>query len=302
MDASAEITFSTDVCGFFAHPTDVINLYAAAGFEPENSGIEMVLMPPQMEILNKLSRGKPQGFNLNGVHGRLGVKEILQPSLTGLIDWAKVMAADLLLAPIDGYHKFLPAIPTGLRIDMIGQLNGRDPYFNVHNDIVANRIEPYLDYANFAKYSHLSIENGGRENDIAQTVALVDTLHQQGATRTTGTFDLVHAVKAEADGFVDMSSINRVWDSVLAQIGDTFRHLHLPIGNFSATGDSLPILDMIEQENQVLVKDLSAIIRERQMPITFENQHNLLFGANVAKERERLKRIREGLLECGFEI
>lgn len=163
MDASAEITFSTDVCGFFAHPTDVINLYAAAGFEPENSGIEMVLMPPQMEILNKLSRGKPQGFNLNGVHGRLGVKEILQPSLTGLIDWAKVMAADLLLAPIDGYHKFLPAIPTGLRIDMIGQLNGRDPYFNVHNDIVANRIEPYLDYANFAKYSHLSIENGGRE-------------------------------------------------------------------------------------------------------------------------------------------
>jgi hypothetical protein len=302
MGPSTGLTFSTDVLGLFAQPSKVTELYSAVGFDPQISGIELVLMPPQMESFNDLTKQKPKLFNLNGVHGKLGVKEMLHPTLSGFIDWAKVITADLLLPPINGYHKFLPAIPVGLRVDMIGQITERDIYFNVHNDNVKNDFPTYLDYARFAAYSHLSVENGGRNKDLEETAVLVDRMRQQGATSTTGTFDLVHAVKAETDGNVGMNSINKVWGVVLGKIGDVFKHLHLPIGEFSETGDSLPILDMICNGNHRLIQDLATIVKEKNIAITFENQHNLLLGANIAKETERLKRIRTGLIECGLEV
>lgn len=302
MEASTGLTFSTDVLGIFAHPADVTNLYEAAGFNTEQAGIEMVLMPPQISILNSLSRKPAKGFNLNGVHGKLGTKEISGHKLANILDFGKIMAADALLPPISGYHPLLPFIPAGLRVEMIGQFTNRDIYFNVHNDSVTRDFPAYLEYAYFATNSHLSIENGGRKGDIRETSDLVNCMRQLGATETTGTFDLVHAVKEQSDGNVGMESINKVWGSVLSQIGDVFRHLHLPIGSFSENGDSLPILAMTSNGNHPLVKDLADVIREKEIAITFENQHNLLLGANVAKETERLKRIRGGLLECGFEV
>ena len=288
------ITVSTDVLGVFADPGRVQRLYEEAGFRCD---LEVVAMPVQYSHLVRQSRGYRVDYDLGGVHGQvLAQPGVLDKGFNGVFDYLKVNMANILLQPIVNSNDNSPNISAGMRVDMIASQIDKDLYFNVHNGVVANKWSDFMSFGNFARFSHLTIENGNSFDDVTKTIDLVHKLQDNGIEKTTGTFDLVHAIVAMGDN-IDLYTVNKFWGRILDQISGDFKHLHLPIGiNY----DSLPIIGMLREK--IMLKDLGRKIKERDLKITLENQHDLLFGACYKKEQERLKKIRAGLVECGLEL
>ena len=288
------VTVSTDVLGVFADPGRVQRLYEGAGFRCD---LEVIAMPVQYSYLIRQSRGYSVGYDLGGVHGQvLAHPGVLNKKFGGVTDYLKVNVANMLLQPIVNSNDRLLGISAGKRVDMIASQMKKDIYFNVHNGVVANCWSDFISFGRFARFSHLTIENGNTFDDVTKTIDLVHKLQDNGIEKTTGTFDLVHAIVAMGDN-IDLYTVKKFWGKMLNQIGGDFKHLHLPIGiNY----DSLPIMDMLSEK--AMLKDLGRKIKERGLKITLENQHDLLFGACYKKEQERLKKIRVGLIECGLEL
>jgi hypothetical protein len=281
-----KITVSTDVLGMFANPQKVQMLYESAGFRCD---LEVLAMPRQYLCLENLSRGCQVGFDLGGIHGKLVARpNLIRMDPTGAINSLKVTVADFLLPPVTR---------GGMLVETIASQLHKDIYINAHNVAVADNFGDYQTYGNFARFSHLTIENGVASGDISRTIDLIHKLQDGGAGKTTGIFDLVHAVLGMSGRRIDFVTVKKYWGKVIDQINNDFKYLHLPIG---VNDDSLPIMEMIEEKT--MLKDLDQRIREFNLGIILENQHNLLWGANQQMERERLVRIRAGLMECGLPV
>ena len=288
------VTVSTDVLGYAASPWEVQTLYQEAGFRCD---LEIVAMPPQYSVICDHSRGFISDLDIGGIHGQLGSKDGFGKNWSDHFDRLKVFAADILLPKIMGWNKYFPPLPVGFRVEFIASILKKTVYYNVHRDIAGTDFDDFLDYGLWARKSHLTIENGATPNDLQKTKDLIRKYQDFGATRTTGTFDLVHAIKEKADRKIDFENVKKVWGPVLGKFSNDFKYLHLPIG---CNTDSLPIMEMLSEKS--MLKDLSAVIKEFDLHITIENQHGLLFGANKNKERERLKEIRSGLKQVGMNI
>jgi hypothetical protein len=288
------VTVSTDVLGFVANPWEVQTLYQEAGFRCD---LEIVAMPIQYSVLCALSKSKCNGLDIGGIHGQLGHDRTLPKNTGQIMEHLKVAAADLLLPKIMGWNKLITPFPIGTRIDMIADVLGKEIYFNVHRSIAETDFKDYLDYGTIAKKSHLTIENGSYPSDMQKTKDLIHKFHDHGIKKTTGTFDLVHSIKAETDNQIDFAGVKWAWNKVLGQLNQDFKYLHIPIGS---NNDSLPIIEMLKEKT--MLKDLSEVVRELNLHITIENQHGLLFGADKNEECERLKEIRSGLRQAGMNI
>jgi len=286
-----KICVSTDVCGVLAHPPDVQSLCERAGFR---CNLEVIAMPLQCLYLEGLSRsGCRLNSNVGGVHGKLGVNMDFGGNAEKVFDWFKRGVADALLPPImDGKR-----MGVGVLVERIARQTGVDVYLNVHNDEVANNFNSYQRYGNQVRESHLTIENGITRGDVLRVIDLVHKLQDGGAKSTCGTFDVVHAIRAMSDDDMSFDMVKKFWKTTLDQISGDFKHLHFPIGiNY----DSLPIMEMLKEKK--MLKDLGQVVEDRSLKITLENQHNLMWGANWMVEQNRLKRIRAGLIECGFRV
>jgi len=275
LEKQAETNFSTDVGGFFVDPLEVKQLTEKAGFRCK---LEIIAMPRQMIYLNNLAQGYGNCDDVGGIHGRLG-------SSGGL----KEKVADALLSRIEVLEPIA---------EKVGELASSKVYINSHNKEVVKNFPQYERYVNRAKNSYLTIENGIMPGDIEETDNLIEKL----GNKTRGMFDLVHAIVPLSEGNLDIQTVSKFWSGVLNKISDRFGGLHFPIGkNKNKKGDdSLPILEMLVERS--MLKDLAAIQKEKGLSITIENQHNLLWGANRLEEVKRLREIREGMLECGFNV
>lgn len=321
------ISFSTDVRGILGDGEEVTKMVSNADWK--DTGIEVVGMFSQTKHLYEISRGMTPRFRVDGVHNRLGATKSPFDHDKGPVDWALIKVADLLMRevydePVEVRDVFWPnmAIDLATRLDMIALLTRRPTYLNVHNREVANHLHLYNSViVQLLRFSHLTIENGPCRGDIRETKKLVNIFrkdHRKDVERrywvedrrlrsrilpvnrkVTGTFDFAHAiVEYEHGGVPDMRASKKHWKRMLQDFEPSiFEHVHVPIGN--NIKDSIPILELIEE--QFMLRDLIAKMIEGGVHITFENQHNLLYGIwDENAEVDRLKRIRNGMLQAGL--
>jgi hypothetical protein len=283
------ITVSTDLGGVrLMNPALVQRFYEQAGF---NCNLELILMPPVYPAFIALANGADLGFQLGGVHGKAGTDWNPLGHSKGLVDWAFIKVVDQLFPNISGIFK------PGALTDSIATLTQAPIYYNVHNTAVAQDFASHQAFALAAKNAYLTIENGANPGDIQQVDSQVARLQDAGTEKTSGTFDVVHAISAFSDGALDIKTVTRYWNRVMESMNFKYYHqLHLPIG----VSDCLPIAEMIKEK--AMLTQLGQMIKERNMGITIENQDNLLMGSLNANRLERLKEIRAGLLECGFPV
>lgn len=299
------LSFSSDVLGFVASPRAVNEMYQRAGWQ--DFGLEVIGMPLQMGVLYRMMHGHEQGFRLDGVHGRLGVENNPLSHRGGVVNWLKIKTADMLMRKAHEGEFLLrdmmfPHMGVGvmLRLEIIAGTKNLPIYYNVHNLSVENSFPFYRDkVVPVTKYSHLTIENGGAEGDIENTVDLVTRLRGDTGRYVSGTLDFAHVlIELSGGGDPDMDAVNKYWATALSLFNpEIFHHVHIPIG--LNTKDSIPVEEMLTSGSEL--SDLIAIFKENGTHITFENQHSLLIGAkNVAAEMDRLVRIRDGLGEAGL--
>lgn len=290
---SKGITVSSDLGGVIPDLYKIKSIYKDAGFD--NVGIEVVWLKNQNQYVQDLSHGFNVFDKVDGFHGQLGSDSDPRNHQKGFIDWGIIKIVDSLI-PSE-----LDALPPLLRVDMIGQLLERDIYLNVHNDVLLNQYDDYMNnVSSFCYYSHLTVENGPNSGSVEMTKRLVENLRQDTGKEVTGTFDVVHAVIGLLDGGMpDLSNTKKVWRKALKLIDlDIFHHLHFPIG--TRADDSLPIVEMIKHDPKML-QDLSDLTGE--MRITIENQHGLINGLTFWEERkevDRLKMINEEMKKVGM--
>ncbi len=327
-EVGQKISFSTDVGGILGDGESVTNLVNQAGWK--DVGIEVVGMFTQSKHLYEVSQGmrRPR-FRIDGIHNRLGATESPFDHDKGPMDWLLIKVADLLMRGVYDepvlYRDMLrpnSAIDLATSVDMIASNTSIPVYFNVHNREVANRLTTYNNIVVPIFHSgHLTIENGPCRGDIRETKKLVYKLRKDHRSdkeprfsieneklkryivpverKVSGTFDFAHAlVEYEHGGMPDMKAFTRHWKRMLKDFElSIFEHVHIPIGlNLK---DSLPMLELINE--QYMLRDLIAKMIGGGVHITFENQHNLLFGAwNTHAEVDRLKRVRDGMLQAGL--
>lgn len=281
MRSPGEITVSTDVLGIFSNLFAVQKLYTDVGL---HCGLEVVAMPYQRGQLSDLLKASENDVKIHGLHGRM---ESNYTRPTGLVDFALVNVGDMLLPRISRL---------GQIAENIGQKTSRNVYVNVHNFAVEKDKSSHLLYAKSACNSCLLIENGKEKGDVKNVVSQIKEMRDLGI-EAGGTYDVLHSVFELTGCGNNIKSTIRSWDMVINSITPEFWRVHIPIG---LNEDSLPIMDMLNE--RCMLRDLADKIYELDLSITLENQHNLCWGANQLIEQNRLVKIRDGLLECGFAL
>lgn len=308
-----QITVSTDIGGISPDFWWVHDVYKKAGFR--NPGLEVVWTRNNSQAIHDIYTGRSSFTRINGFHSQLGAEEDFRQHNKGLFDWLLIQVADKLMPRqgkennllIDMFNP-LNILPPLLIADMTAVLLDRDIYLNIHDDVARQQYDQYKSGLNELKLpnrsklprARLVVENGSGPNAVNNVVRLVDRFRQDiGNSTVAGLFDVVHSIVGLNGGETpDIQSCRKHWPTMMSQIDrKTFTNLHFPIGE--NIKDSLPILDMIHGEIGML-QDLADTVKGMQ--ITIENQHSLLFGATLKRDKEvdRLKMIYEGMNRVGM--
>ncbi len=290
MSFEGRIAVSSDVAvGFpFYPPERAVELYESVGLTKFGVEVVPLLLGTLMLAMASIDGNSlPEGFNMEGEHGKMGSLPHMSDHGKGIVDYWKIKALDLLLH----VHPWL-----GVDLEKMARKMGHPVYHNIHHEMIAYSEKAYLHYlARFMPLKDvlLVIENGPTKNGVALTYEAVDRYNNDGLLAKAN-IDVLHAAIEYSNYDDSFTGVQSVWGRVLDSIRPGTRQIHFPIGLV----DNLPIDEMIKEGKMIrdLVDTLNGLGVEL---VIFENQHGWFTGI-WDTERIRLGPIIQELVELGL--